>query len=782
MTHNHHDSGPYYTEGGRSASDNTYPDPSALELPSSAMGPGFGNDADEGIFGIPPLSPGSFTPVAPSDHSGNDVDADLEPEDALLQAFTTDEDIPAPIPQQLQPDPRTESPPPTFPDQGLQQFDDLPSGQTAETTQSDNSPQTWPDNPAGDQAQSSQHQQAPRSSPTGVSAESDKNFASSALRDMANNGLLDQSHPDQLRALKQAQSVDEFLRSRVSKAATSTPSARETATSASPTQGDHADSDVSATKGGETDQGSREKPQEPVRPSVDGSSPPEDSNSEPSGEEDASNEDAGEVQPAVSEDSSREGTATPSSNAASEEAASTDATAGPGSSSLTIAETFNSDTFNLTYASPDQARGHAFRRIPLAIDNDDVAQVKANEAEHVKEIMRAIANPDFLGPEKQKRGDRKLTQEEQDEWNRWQNDSSVVVEDALANFDKPSLMRQIEAKAWLIYEEIVKVHESGYRPSENVDVESKCSRRLERAIECIESFTLVREDILKFMDVHEFAASPKAYGDKKVGSCWVNLKKKQNKAALSTAQPKSKTRATGFKSSIYKCNFSKEELDAMEEAQTGRKKRGRKGKAKGVKGSAKKKGGKVGSGAKKAMQDESAADDKENEDATEDDEENEDATGDDEENKDATVYDEDENVQHSNQAAAQNGDPTPSTQNLADQPARQETSNRLSQVDEDGDDDLDADTSLATATSNKRKRGRFDDAATSKQVGRKPKKAKGDFETAPRRSARNQNTGTSANANLDSGDASKSMAASKLSGQGGADGTYVRDEPRWSDL
>lgn len=250
----------------------------------------------------------------------------------------------------------------------------------------------------------------------------------------------------------------------------------------------------------------------------------------------------------------------------------THASAAPDASSIkdaaTVMELFADVNFQLKFASAEEARSHASRRFPLSgLDGDDVAQVKQNQKSYVLKLMKAIAHSAYAGHEGQHRYKGvPLTDDEKKEWCRWQKESARVMDHVMEKFDKEPLTKLIEAKAWLIFEEIIKVHEEGYGPHKKVDTTSICSVRFKRAIRCFESFTRAREDVLGHFDVQSFAADPEEYGRAKARECWGNLTKHE-KTTKGGNPVGEKHRVITAGSSIYAKFYHKDELLAMKKAE-----------------------------------------------------------------------------------------------------------------------------------------------------------------------------------------------------------------------
>ena len=142
--------------------------------------------------------------------------------------------------------------------------------------------------------------------------------------------------------------------------------------------------------------------------------------------------------------------------------------------------------------------------------------------------MRAITHPGFA-PSSAAMRTTALTEEEKQEWIRWQKDHARKVSEILL-FD--NIHKEVEAHAWLILEEFIMVHERGYRLSSiNANKKLKCSKRLEAGIQAIKHHAIMRFNVLEDLSVENFAANPNTFAGRKESNLWVNLKKKRKKHA-----------------------------------------------------------------------------------------------------------------------------------------------------------------------------------------------------------------------------------------------------------
>lgn len=199
------------------------------------------------------------------------------------------------------------------------------------------------------------------------------------------------------------------------------------------------------------------------------------------------------------------------------------------SAGVTVPQYLDDPQFAEMFASPDEARTHAFRRVPLHISNDNVADAQSRGAEYRSRIMQALTQSDFRGPPVTKmkaKNEVALTIHEMNEWNAWQDDPATLLEhmwSLTSPLDPELINAMVQGQAWAIYNEILNIHRTGCRIMEDADMTSTCVERLEQAITCIQDFTKARLDILTLrFDVQKFAGSPSKFGETKVSNFWSN--------------------------------------------------------------------------------------------------------------------------------------------------------------------------------------------------------------------------------------------------------------------
>ena len=125
------------------------------------------------------------------------------------------------------------------------------------------------------------------------------------------------------------------------------------------------------------------------------------------------------------------------------------------------------------------------------------------------------------------------------DWKRWQEGSLAKVIEVLSI---PWVEQVVEARAFLLFEEVVKIHRDGYRVMPDItDQTLKCSQRLDKVYQAIENYTTVRHDIFgdtSFLE--KLAASPTNYTKAKE-KWWSNNYRRDAKKAKKTK----KTKKTG---------------------------------------------------------------------------------------------------------------------------------------------------------------------------------------------------------------------------------------------
>ena len=73
---------------------------------------------------------------------------------------------------------------------------------------------------------------------------------------------------------------------------------------------------------------------------------------------------------------------------------------------------------------------------------------------------------------------------------------------------------------------------------------TKCSRRINAAIKAIEEYSIVKFDFIKQVRLEALAASPAGFVSRKMENCFVNYKKKTEKAGTGPAKAENEEKKT----------------------------------------------------------------------------------------------------------------------------------------------------------------------------------------------------------------------------------------------
>lgn len=183
--------------------------------------------------------------------------------------------------------------------------------------------------------------------------------------------------------------------------------------------------------------------------------------------------------------------------------------------------------FALSFSNSDEARAHLHRRVELTVPGDDVDHVRNNQEYYVREIIRAIERTAYTGPPAQMKKGRSLANDEKEAWKNWQEAAAEKAAQSLEFADNDEL----EARAWLIVGEMLRVHDCGYRLSTKAaNDQLKCTQRLDQAIAVTKDYAIIRSDILSHLKIEEFCANPEGFIQSKIDNLWVNFNKKKRNA------------------------------------------------------------------------------------------------------------------------------------------------------------------------------------------------------------------------------------------------------------
>ena len=177
------------------------------------------------------------------------------------------------------------------------------------------------------------------------------------------------------------------------------------------------------------------------------------------------------------------------------------------------------NNFKLQFNNAEEAREAAFPHRMLASPNDDVAEVKRNQAAHVRDIMRAIDSFRYTDTPKDE-SKATVSAEDQQTWLDYQK---MHHESTRKILDKPTDHRLLEIRSWCILTKIIEVHESGIRIDLSKGDELQiCSDRVAAVILRLKDFPRIRILALKDMDVERFVSHPVKYADEEVNWRFTN--------------------------------------------------------------------------------------------------------------------------------------------------------------------------------------------------------------------------------------------------------------------
>lgn len=161
----------------------------------------------------------------------------------------------------------------------------------------------------------------------------------------------------------------------------------------------------------------------------------------------------------------------------------------------------------LRFTSLAEAQAFAASRVPVQVSNDDFAAMEANPVPHVRKIMQAFSAPLATSPD-----DYPLSPTRAAQWAAYQNRSAsradkIICDDA----SRPELA------AWLIFSALVDVHKLGAKASFSPPTE-KCSLHLERLLQPIRDFAIIRIDLLRLQRVDELVGNVQAAVTRKLSN------------------------------------------------------------------------------------------------------------------------------------------------------------------------------------------------------------------------------------------------------------------------
>jgi hypothetical protein len=151
--------------------------------------------------------------------------------------------------------------------------------------------------------------------------------------------------------------------------------------------------------------------------------------------------------------------------------------------------------------------------VNVKASNEDIAEVEQNPKYYVKLLVDALKYDGHMEAEEFRTtmtGVKKpSTASDKQEWDDWQEEILEVVD---GHFEMPNVEARIEWIAWATYEEILKVHRTGFRYTTlRADRKSKCSQRVVLVVRATKSTAMVRQRILEGCDLSDLAAGPSNY-------------------------------------------------------------------------------------------------------------------------------------------------------------------------------------------------------------------------------------------------------------------------------
>ena len=164
----------------------------------------------------------------------------------------------------------------------------------------------------------------------------------------------------------------------------------------------------------------------------------------------------------------------------------------------------------LRFRTVAEALGSGGARIQFDVDDDDWREIEQEPRPYIVRMIDA-----FQRPYKANHPRANLTEDEQGQWTRFQRDH---VERTRAHTrDHPEL---IEINAWRIMAQALEIHRVGVvkaiTKGQSIDEQSKCSERLEKIIDAIADYGIVRFDVIRNTRLDDLAANPRYFVSRKV--------------------------------------------------------------------------------------------------------------------------------------------------------------------------------------------------------------------------------------------------------------------------
>jgi hypothetical protein len=198
------------------------------------------------------------------------------------------------------------------------------------------------------------------------------------------------------------------------------------------------------------------------------------------------------------------------------------------------------DSYEAAFATVDP-----MFRDPITIKDDDVLEVVQNKRKHVKSLVDAMRHTGLMSAADYKNTEQGRNQiVDSQAFDYWQNGASEIVK---AHLTMPRVDEKIECAAWEVFEEIVRVHRTGFRfTKETADIKTKCSKRIEDTIVVIKRFALVRQKLLERGNINDLATNPMAFA-----SAIAQYHRNNSKRLVSTGHNRRGAKAEGAIGKAY---------------------------------------------------------------------------------------------------------------------------------------------------------------------------------------------------------------------------------------
>lgn len=222
----------------------------------------------------------------------------------------------------------------------------------------------------------------------------------------------------------------------------------------------------------------------------------------------------------------------------------------------------------------ETARDNAIKLIPLKVEHDDRDDVAAHR-EHWIPLIAAALDESFEA-EPPKAEDRK-TPAHLVQWTQWQTENENKTWVVLSAHPNPPILAQ--SCAYIFYDMVLEAHRPGKGLKDvcktisngGPNLELKCSERIEKAINALEKYPIVRLDLVKLERLHGLLASPDGFVTRKIDNMWQNSSRKYKKLAQEKAD--GEEGGAGAKGKGKKRKAAEVSDDSIESAAPGPKKK-----------------------------------------------------------------------------------------------------------------------------------------------------------------------------------------------------------------